>query len=60
MVEKLVTSIYEGQAFEQMPILGGALEEVGCGNEEILTHCRQQGLVHVRGCWLIDLLLNKE
>jgi hypothetical protein len=25
----------------------------------ILGHCRQPG-VHVRGCWMVDLLLGKE
>jgi hypothetical protein len=57
VIGKLAASIYEGRTFERMPILGDALEEAGCGNEEMLTHCRQQGLVHVRGCWLLDLLL---
>jgi hypothetical protein len=59
VVEKLAASIYEGRAFEQVPILGDALEEAGCGNQEMLTHCRQQGQPHVRGCWLLDLLLQK-
>jgi hypothetical protein len=43
----------------RMVVLADALEEAGCDNPEILRHCRQQGQVHVRGCWLIDLLLNK-
>jgi hypothetical protein len=59
VVGRLAASIYEGRAFEQMPILADALEEAGCRNEEMLTHYRQQGQPHVRGCWLLDLLLNK-
>jgi hypothetical protein len=58
-VEKLADSIYEERAFERMAILGDALEEAGCGNQEMLTHCRQQGLAHVRGCWALDLLMQK-
>jgi hypothetical protein len=42
-----------------MPILGDALEEGGCTNAEMLNHCRQPG-IHVRGCWLVDLILQKK
>jgi hypothetical protein len=38
--------------------LGDALEEAGCSDEEILAHLRGPG-PHVRGCWVVDLLLNK-
>ncbi len=41
-----------------MPILADALEEAGCDNAEVLTHCREPG-VHVRGCWVVDLVLDK-
>jgi hypothetical protein len=27
-------------------------------NADILNHCRQSG-EHVRGCWIVDLLLGK-
>jgi len=40
-------------------VLADALEDAGCDNSEILTHCRQSGL-HVRGCWVVDLLLDKK
>ena len=36
-----------------------ALMDAGCDNEEILAHCRSAG-PHVRGCWVVDLLLQKE
>ena len=49
-----------GRAFERLPILADALEEAGCDNAEMLGHCREQARVHVRGCWVLDLLLNKE
>jgi hypothetical protein len=59
MVRRLAEAIYEERDFERMGVLGDALEEVGCDNDELLTHCRQQGAVHVRGCWVVDVLLGK-
>ena len=41
-----------------MPELADALEEAGCTDVEILSHCREPG-EHVRGCWVVDLLLGK-
>jgi hypothetical protein len=55
----LAQTIYEKQAFHLMPELDAALEQAGCTDAEVLAHCRQYG-DHVRGCWLIDLLLGKE
>lgn len=55
----LAEAIYEDRAFDRLPILGDALEEAGCADTEILGHCRQPGS-HARGCWVVDLLLNKE
>lgn len=43
----------------RLVVLADALEEAGCDNEEMLCHLRQQGVSHYRGCWVIDLLLNK-
>jgi hypothetical protein len=39
--------------------LGDALEDAGCTAAAILDHCRRPG-EHVRGCWLVDLILGKE
>jgi hypothetical protein len=39
--------------------LADALEEAGCTNPDILNHCRRPG-EHVRGCWVLDLLLGKK
>jgi hypothetical protein len=58
-VPKLAEAIYEQRRFSDLPILADALEEAGCDSADILTHCRQPG-EHVRGCWVIDLLLGKE
>ena len=54
----LARGIYEDRAFERLPILADALQEAGCENEDILTHCREPG-EHVRGCWVVDLVLGK-
>jgi hypothetical protein len=57
-VIKMAQAIYDDRAFDRLPILADALEDAGCTNEDILTHCRQPG-EHVRGCWVVDLLLGK-
>jgi hypothetical protein len=54
----LATSIYDSRDFSAMPILADALQDAGCDNDDILTHCRQPG-EHVRGCWVVDLILGK-
>jgi hypothetical protein len=55
---KLARAIYDERAFDRLPILADALEDAGCDNAAILAHCRQPG-EHVRGCWVVDLLLGK-
>src|SRR5262245_46122343 len=54
----LAQSIYDDQAFDQLPILADALEEAGCASRELLDHCRSPG-PHVRGWWVVDLALGK-
>jgi hypothetical protein len=58
-VVNLALTIYNERTFDRLPFLADALEDAGCTNEEMLTHCRGPG-PHVRGCWVVDLLLNKE
>jgi len=58
-VRRIAQSIYNERAFDRLPILADALEDVGCDNADILRHCREPG-EHVRGCWVVDLLLGKE
>lgn len=58
-VEQLAEAIYHDRAFDRLPVLADALEEAGCTDAAILNHCRQPG-VHVRGCWVVDLVLGKE
>jgi hypothetical protein len=44
---------------DRLLVLSDALHEAGCEDEEILTHLRGPG-PHIRGCWVIDLLLGKQ
>jgi hypothetical protein len=55
---RLAAAIYEGRAFDRLPVLADALEDAGCGDAEVLGHCRSGG-EHVRGCWVVDLVLGK-
>jgi hypothetical protein len=55
----LAQAIYEERAFDRLRILADALEEAGCTNAGLLDHCRGPG-PHVKGCWLVDLLLGKK
>jgi hypothetical protein len=58
-VKDLAQSIYTERTFDQMPLMANELEKAGCANQEILDHCRGPG-THVKGCWLVDLILRKE
>jgi hypothetical protein len=55
----LAQSMYESRDFAAMPILADALEEAGCDSPDVLAHCRDPNGVHVRGCWVVDLVLGK-
>jgi hypothetical protein len=53
----LARQMYESREFSAMPILADALQDAGCDNTDILAHCRDEGATHVRGCWVVDLVL---
>jgi len=55
----LAQGMYDARDFSAMPILADALQDAGCENDEVLNHCRAPG-PHVRGCWVVDLVLGKE
>jgi hypothetical protein len=57
-VVALAQQMYDSRDFALMPILGDALQDAGCGHADILDHCRSAG-PHVRGCWVVDLILDK-
>ncbi len=42
-----------------LAILADAIEEAGCADKVVLEHLRGPG-PHVRGCWLLDLILSKD
>jgi len=58
-VVAIAQGMYESRDFSAMPILADALQDADCDNEDMLQHCRQPG-EHVRGCWVVDLVLGKE
>jgi hypothetical protein len=43
----------------RLAILSDALEDAGCADADLLSHLRSSG-PHVRGCWVLDLLLGIE
>ncbi len=50
---RIARSVYEENAFNQLPILADALEEAGCTDADLLAHLRS-GDAHLRGCWALD------
>ncbi len=54
----LAKAIYAERAFDRLPILADALEDAGCDREELLRHCRGDG-PHVRGCWAVDMVIDR-
>ena len=55
---RLAQVMYETRDFAAMPILSDALQDAGCEHADILDHCRGDS-PHVRGCWVVDLVLGK-
>jgi hypothetical protein len=53
---KVARGLYEGRAFDRLPLLADALEDAGCADADLLGHLRGPG-PHVRGCWAVDSLL---
>jgi hypothetical protein len=65
-VPQLAQSVYDDRHLpsghldnHRLAVLADALEDAGCTDPDILGHCRGPG-PHVRGCWVVDLLLGKE
>jgi len=54
----LARTAYEENCWEEVPLLADALEEAGCSEAAILSHCRGPG-PHARGCWAVDLILDR-
>jgi hypothetical protein len=58
-VVSLVRSMCESREFGAMPILGDALQDAGCEQEEVLAHCYEPK-PHVLGCWVCDLVVRRK
>jgi hypothetical protein len=58
-VTALARGAYESGDFTVLPILADALQDAGCDEPEVLDHCRGCER-HVRGCWVVDLVLGKQ
>lgn len=58
-VVHMAGAIYESRRWEDLPVLGDALEDAGVNDRAVLDHCRGPG-PHVRGCHVLDLLLGKK
>jgi hypothetical protein len=59
LIRSMAGQIYESGDFHELPVLADALEDAGCMDRDVLSHCRNGG-DHLRGCWALDLLLGKE
>src|SRR5439155_11791312 len=55
----LAQRVYFGRAFDQMPAIAVALEKAGYTDGQVVSHCRGAG-PHAKGCWVLDLLLDKK
>lgn len=58
-IARLARHVREEGRFDEMPVLGDALEEAGCVDDQILAHCRSTA-PHVAGCWVLRLLLAED
>ena len=54
-VERIAQAVHADRAYDDLPVLGDALEEAGCHDAQILGHCHGPG-PHVPGCWVVDLV----
>jgi hypothetical protein len=66
LIPELTAALYEGRRLpegtfdpQRLAVLADALEDGGCTNADILGHLHGPG-PHVRGCWVVDLVLAKE
>lgn len=58
-VSELAQSIYANRSFEELAVLGDALQEAGCDDTVVIEHCQHPD-PHWRGCWVLDLALGRE
>jgi hypothetical protein len=65
-IPRLAQVVYEDRQLpaghldaSRLAVLADALEDAGCEDANLLAHCRGEG-PHLRGCWVVDMLLGKE
>jgi hypothetical protein len=51
-------SVYDEHRFDDLPTLAALLKDAGCTHADLLQHLAAPG-PHVRGCWVVDVLLGK-
>lgn len=56
-VPRLARAIETERRFSDLPILADAMEEAGCEDAELLSHCRQEGREHYLGCRALEAIL---
>jgi hypothetical protein len=52
----LARAMDEGGDYGLLPVLADALEEAGCADQAVLSHCRRAE-PHAGACWVVELLL---
>jgi hypothetical protein len=57
-VTSLAQRVYDEYRFEELPRLAELLSEEGITDETLLTHLHSAG-PHFRGCWALDVILDK-
>jgi hypothetical protein len=67
LIVKLAHAAYEERFLPRgrldnarLAVLADALQDAGSENQEILSHLREPGALHVRGCWVVDALTGRE
>lgn len=58
-VRTVAQDIYDTLAFDRMQELAKALQSVGCDDMALLDHCLKIK-DHVRGCWVLDIVLGRK
>lgn len=66
--KSVAKAIFTERAFDRLPILADALLDADCDEEAVLRHCRgtelhlkelNEAQLHVRGCWVVELVLDR-
>jgi hypothetical protein len=57
-VRAIAEAVRHKRTYDRLPILADALEDAGCTDSSVLTHCRTPSR-HCRGCWVLDMLLGE-